>query len=138
MTVSTPVTYQGAVALIGATDVSDEMTTFTLTPDSRLAQMPTFGNSSVSARGVITWEGEATAVYDNTSGSAYKLLKAAAVAGTATSLVFRPEGTATGNEGITVSAILGEGPIEAEADGGIQIRVFPFMVTGTPTFANQA
>ena len=132
MTVSTPITYQGAVVTVGGTTVSDELTTFTLTPDSRLVQMPTFGNSSVAARGVITWEGETTTVYSNATGSAYKLLKAAAVAGTATALVFKP---ASSGETVTVSAILGEGPIEAEADGGIQVRTFPFMVTGTPTFA---
>jgi len=129
------VTYQGVVVLISATDVSDESTTFNLTPETDTPSAMTFAGQ-VSAQGATTWSGELTAVYDNTAGSAYKLLLAEAETPTAGGklLVFRPEGSTSGKESIQVMAVVGYPGIEAEGDGGVQLRTFPFSVTGTPTF----
>lgn len=129
------VTYQGSVVLLSATDISDEATTFTLTPETDTPSAMTFAGP-VSAQGATTWTGEMTAVYDNTAGSAYKLLLAEAQTPTSGGylVVFRPEGTTSGKESIQAKAIVGYPTIEAEGDGGVQLRTFPFSVTGTPTF----
>jgi len=132
-------TYQGSVVTLAAADVSGEITTFTLTPTTNIPSVMTFGGQVV-AQGETTWEGEITCIYDNTSGSAYKLLKAEVDSPTSGgyAVVFEPEGTATGNEQIAVTAVVGDAPIEAAGDGGVQVRAFPFTVNGTPTFSNQA
>jgi len=132
------VTYQGAVVELSGTAVSDETTTFTLTPDNEMPTAMTF-DGQVSARGATTWEGEVTAVYDYTAGSAYRLLLAEAETPTSGGYVmtFQPEGTSTSYEEIQVKAAVGYPTIEAEGDGGIQLRTFPFTLTLAPTFTAQ-
>lgn len=133
------VTYQGAAVLLGSTDVSDEATEVTLTANTDIPTVQTF-SGQVSAQGATNWDGQITVVYDYTAGSAYRLLDAEAKTPTSGgyAMTFQAEGTSTGNEEVDILAILGEAPIEATGDGGVQLRTFPFVVTGTPTFAAQA
>lgn len=134
MAVSNPITYANAGVLFGTTDVSDEITTITLTPEPSMAQLQAFQNYVYSAKGVTTWGGEITAVYDNTAGSAYKLLLAA-IGGTNLTISLQPAGpTPTSNEEIVFEAVIGDSEIPMEASGEIQVRTFQFMVNGIPTY----
>jgi len=132
------VTYQGAVLKLSGTDVSDEATTFTLNANTDIPTVMTF-DGQASAQGATTYDGEMTVVYDYTTGSAYNLLQAEVASPTSGGyqVIFEPEGTTSGKERITALCVLGRANIEAEGDGGVQLRTYPFVVTGTPTFATQ-
>lgn len=135
----TVITYQGAVAQLSGTDVSDEATEFTLNVTTDIPTVMTFSGQQ-SAQGATTYDGQITVVYDYDSGSAYTFLETEFGTPTAAGyqVIFRPRGTSTGYEEITALCVIGRASIEATGDGGVQLRTFPFTVTGTPTYAAQS
>lgn len=116
------------------TDVSDGTVSVTITRETEIPTVQTFGGQR-SAQGTTTEEGEIVVVYDDAaSDTGYSRLITEAETPTSGGypFLFYPAGSTSGREEISGSIVVGLPTVEVTGEGTeIQTRTFPFTFEGS-------